>query len=48
MIKWILNLFDNKKEENEKRLLAFVKREYPKDWQYAFYMMLENKRPYID
>ena len=48
MIDWFKNLFSNRQEEYEKRLLAFAKREYPKDWQYAFYMMLENKRPYID
>ena len=48
MIAWLLNVFTNEQAEYEKRLLAFVKREYPKDWLYAFNMMLENKRPYID
>ena len=48
MISWFLNLFSNQQEEYEQRLLAFAKREYPKDWLYAFNMLLENKRPYFD
>jgi hypothetical protein len=48
MIAWFLNLFSNQQEDYEERLLAFAKREYPKDWFYAFNRLLENKRPYFD
>ena len=48
MIKWMLSLFDNSQEEYEKRLLAFAKREYPRDWEHAFYMLLANKQPFSE
>jgi hypothetical protein len=46
MIKFIKNLFKFLKESKyKKELLRFAQSEYSRDWEYAYHMLLQGKRP---
>ena len=43
-IKRLVNLLKEEPIDNE--LLNFAKREYPRDWEHAYHMLINGKRPF--
>ena len=46
MIEFIVRLYNLLKEEPiDNELLRYVQREYPRDWEHAYHMMINGKKP---
>jgi hypothetical protein len=47
MIDFIVRMYHFFREEPiDNELLQYVKREYPRDWEHAYHMMINGKMPY--